>query len=167
MRVRGAVYGLLIVVAAVLGIVAAGIPARGGSANARIVTPPPSTTAPKTTTTVERVVSTTTTTVASAHTPAQVTVLVANGSGTVGAAAKVTKLISDAGYTTLTAVDANNRSTPATTVYYGAGYHADAVALAGLIGAPVPGVQPMPLPVPVSSLESANVLIVLGADRAH
>jgi hypothetical protein len=168
MRVRGAVYGLLIVVAAVLGIVAAGIPARGGSANARIVAPPPApTSVPKTTTTVERAASTTTTTVASAHAPAQVTVLVANGSGTVGAAAKLTKLIGDAGYKTLTAIDANNRSTPATIVYYGEGYHPDAVALAGLIGAPVPGVQPMPLPVPVASLQSANVLVVLGADRAH
>jgi hypothetical protein len=159
---------LLIVVAAVLGIVAAGIPARGGSANARIAPPAPtSTTLARTRTTVERAPSTTTTTIVSAHAPAQVTVLVANGSGTVGAAAKMTKLIGDAGYKTLTAVDANDRSRPATTVYYAAGYQADANALTALIGAPPAGVQAMPLPPPVSNLQAANVLVVLGADRAH
>jgi hypothetical protein len=169
MRVRGALYGLLIVLAAILGIVAAGLPARGGSDRARISDPPPTpTTIARTTTTVAPAPSTTTTTTAvSAHTPAQVTVLVANGTPTTGAATKLTKSIGRGGYKTLTAVDANNRSTTTTAVYYAAGYQRDADTLAAVIGAPASAVQAMPLPLPVSSLQSANVLVVLGSDLAH
>ena len=174
MRVRGALYGLLIVLAAILGIVAAGLPARGGSDRARISDPPPTpTTIARTTTTVAPAPSTTTTTTtttttaAPAHTPAQVTVLVANGTSTTGAATKLTKSIGRGGYKTLTAVDANNRSTTTTAVYYAAGYQRDADTLAAVIGAPASAVQAMPLPLPVSSLQSANVLVVLGSDLAH
>jgi len=169
MRVRGALYGLLVVLAAILGIVAAGLPARGGSDRARISDPPPTpTTIARTTTTVASAPSTTTTTTAApAHTPAQVTVLVANGTSTTGAATKLTKSIGRGGYKTLTAVDANNRSTTTTAVYYAAGYQRDADTLAAVIGAPASAVQAMPLPLPVTSLQSANVLVVLGSDLAH
>ncbi len=171
MRVRGALYALLIVLAAILGVVAAGIPARGGSDRARLADPPPTSTsvARTTPTTYAPAPSSTTTTtaVAAAHAPAQVTVLVANGSPTTGAASALTKLVGNAGYKTLTAVDANNRSTPTSAVFYAAGYQADAAALATLMSAPASTVQPMPLPLPVSNLQTANVLVVLGADRAH
>ena len=170
MRARGALYGLLIVLAAVLGIVAAGIPARGGTNSARIAEPlpAPTTDAPTTTTLAPvRSATTTTTAVATAHAPAQVTVLVANGSPTTGAASNLTKVIGNAGYNTLTAIDATNRSTPTTAVYYAAGYQPDAAALAARVGAPASAVKAMPLPLPVASLQSANVLVVLGTDRAH
>ncbi len=169
MRARGALYGLLIVLAAVLGIVAAGIPARGGTNRARIAEPlpAPTTDAPTTTTLAPVRSSTTTATVATTHAPAQVTVLVANGSSTTGAASNLTKVIGNAGYNTLTAVDATNRSTPTTAVYYAAGYQPDAAALAARVGVPASAVKAMPLPLPVSSLQSANVLVVLGTDRAH
>jgi LytR cell envelope-related transcriptional attenuator len=168
MRMRGAFYGLLIVLAAAFGILAAGIPARNTGTTARIVDPPPSvptsTTRPAPTTTASS--STTTTTVA-AHLPAQVTVLVANGTQTDGGAAKLAKLIGAAGYATLPAVDAKNRATATTAVYFTVGYEANASALAALIGAPRSAAQPMPLPLPVASVQAANVLVVLGSDLAH
>jgi hypothetical protein len=104
---------------------------------------------------------------AKAHDPAQVTVLVANASTVKGAAAKIATGLNASNYVTLPSV--NTLSTVAVTasvVYFAAGYEPDAKAIAALLK-PAPGVAAMPNPLPVSSLGTAQVLLVVAADLAN
>lgn len=110
---------------------------------------------------------TTATTDASApRPPGEVTVLVANGSGVAGAAARFTEQVAASGY--VTAEPANMRGgarADASVVYYTEGYEAEAAALAATLS-PVPVVEPLPEPAPVDDLRGAAVLLVLGPDLA-
>ncbi len=117
----------------------------------------------------ETTVGDTTTTVAGpARSNAEVTVLVANGSGLPGAAGTVTDTVAAAGYAT--AEPSNADFVDSTTVYYVGSDEAEAIGVAAAIGLePVenPGVvQPMPDPAPVDDLRGATVLVVLGPDLA-
>jgi len=109
----------------------------------------------------DEAVSTTTTTAAPRQ-PSEVKVLVANGSGTNGAAGGATDALEALGY--VTGTPANAERVPATVVYFTEGYEAEAQALAEAIGAPATAVTPMPAVAPVDDLQLANVLVVLGPD---
>ena len=106
---------------------------------------------------------TTTTTAAVANAPANVTVLVANGSGKSGVAATNATKLKTAGYTK---VDTTNSPTTAkSAVYYAAGAQADAQAVATALGLDPSVVAAMPSPPPVD-LAGATVLVVIGSDKA-
>jgi hypothetical protein len=105
----------------------------------------------------------TTTTTAVANPPAQVAVLIANGSGTTGVAATNADRLQTAGYTTVETTNAPTTST--TAVYYVSGAEADAQAVASALGLGTSTVMAMPTPPPVQ-LGAATVLVVIGSDRA-
>jgi hypothetical protein len=92
-----------------------------------------------------------------------VTVLVANATGIDGFATKRADQLKQRGYVSLKPVDASERS-KVTGVFYVSGAHADALAVARLIGAPAGAVLPMPKPLPVADLQAATVFVVLGDD---
>jgi hypothetical protein len=106
---------------------------------------------------------TTTTTAAVANPPANVSVLVANGSGVTGVAGTNAEKLQTAGYTN---VETTNAPTTATTsVYYAAGAQADARAVATALSLDQTTVKELPSPPPVE-LAGATVLVVIGSDRA-
>jgi hypothetical protein len=111
----------------------------------------------------------TTTTAATGTTrpPEQVSVLVANGSGTSGAAGTVTDKLKAVNFTTLEPANA----TPTTTskVYYRPGYDQDAQEVARVVGATADLVLPVPEPTGVADnaadrAAQANVIVILGSD---
>ncbi len=98
-----------------------------------------------------------------AHDPAAVTVLVANGSGVAGVAGKVTdQIVAPAGFKTSAATNAN-ANVATSTLYYEAGYEADAAAVAALLS-PAPVTAALAEPYPVPALAGANLVLVVGAD---
>lgn len=108
---------------------------------------------------------TTTTVAARAHDPAEVTILVANGSGVKGAAGRIAESLKASNYVLK---ESTNTQTPAeaSIVYFAEGYQADARAVASLL-TPPPGIQPMPTEaLPVKDLAGANLLVVVAADLA-
>jgi hypothetical protein len=106
----------------------------------------------------------TTTTTAAPRPPAEVKVLVANGSDVTGAAGAQTDALEALGY--VTADPTNAQPVPATVVYHTVGYEAEAAALADVIGAGPDAVQPLPTPAPVGDMQLSNVLVVVGPDLA-
>jgi LytR cell envelope-related transcriptional attenuator len=96
--------------------------------------------------------------------PAEVVVLVANGSGVSGAAAEQATALQGGGYNVLEPTNAP-ANVDATEVWATEGYEPEAAALAASIGAPEGAVQPMPDPPPME-LQGAHVLLVLGPDLA-
>jgi hypothetical protein len=107
----------------------------------------------------------TSSTTAAARDPAQVKVLVANGSGVQGAASRTQERLAAKDYNVIAAVNAKAR-VPASVVYYTEGYEAEATALAASLGDPAPTVQAMPAEPPVDDLQGASVLVVVAADLA-
>jgi hypothetical protein len=107
---------------------------------------------------------TTTTTTEAPRDPAEVKVLVANGSGVNGAAGGATDALEALGY--VTGTPANAERVPSTVVYFTTGFQAEAEALAAAIGASPDSVTPMPAVAPVDDLQLANVLVHLGPDLA-
>lgn len=118
--------------------------------------------------------SVTSTTVASAaRPPAEVTVLVANGSRTDGVASLNSDELNRLGYTVgqpTNAIDVatgQNTQVDQSTVYFAEGYQADATAVAEALGIPATQVAAMPVAPdapPVADLGGANVLVVIGLD---
>jgi hypothetical protein len=108
--------------------------------------------------------STPDTTKSKAHDPSAVSILVANGSGVKGAAAKIATTLAGSNYVLKTSVNTKTAAS-SSVVYYAPGYDADARAIASLL-TPAPAVQPMPDPLPVADLASANILVVIAADIA-
>ncbi len=95
----------------------------------------------------------------------EVQVLVLNGSGKVGVAAAGTNTLRSAGYATLEPTNANQGIRPATTtVYFAAGYQADATGVARVLGRGPEAVTALPNPAPGPGTEAANVVVLLGAD---
>lgn len=107
----------------------------------------------------------TTTTTAAPRNPAEVAILVANGSGVSGAAGRVAETLKGSNYVLK---DSTNTTSPAESsfVYFTAGYEAEARAIAALLAPAVPTVQAIPDPAPVRDLAGANVLVVVAADLA-
>ncbi|MGH9183247.1 MAG: LytR C-terminal domain-containing protein [Acidimicrobiales bacterium] len=117
-------------------------------------------------TTTEPLDRTTTTAPSEPKDPAQVTVLVANGSGVSGAAGRFTTTVKEAGYATAEPANATVSDLETSAVYFAPGFEPDAAAVAALL-TPAPEVAPLPDPTPVGDLRGANVVIVLGKDLAQ
>ncbi|HWW54434.1 MAG TPA: LytR C-terminal domain-containing protein, partial [Acidimicrobiales bacterium] len=107
-----------------------------------------------------------TTTTAPPRSPAQVSVLVANGTNVNGAANRIKSQLLQDGYNTVGTSNATTNSAATTSVYYVAGYQAEAALLAGALGLAPTAAQAMPAPSPVSDTKNANIVVVVGADLA-
>ncbi|HEX7094879.1 MAG TPA: LytR C-terminal domain-containing protein [Acidimicrobiales bacterium] len=109
------------------------------------------------------------------HAPAEVKVLVANGTGTPNGAGNVTQKLMPKGYATLPAADASTSDVQKSMVFYRGGYAEDAKQIARDLGVPedvIPTIlDVMPAEPPVrgnrgtQSAQVANVLVLLGADQ--
>jgi cytoskeletal protein RodZ len=100
------------------------------------------------------------------HPPAEVRVLVANGTEVTGAAgATLDTLVATAGYNGVKAVnDTGDEVLLETFVYYGQGYDLDAQNVRLIINADSRNVLPMPETLPIDDLSDANVLVHVGSD---
>ncbi|MGD0880860.1 MAG: LytR C-terminal domain-containing protein [Acidimicrobiales bacterium] len=126
----------------------------------------PSTTT-KTTTKPTHVVTkpTTTTTTAPPKPPSNVPVVVANASGVTGAAAAFTSQLQGAGWDTQTPIDAST-DVATSAVYYVAGEKTAATEVAAVIHLPASAVLPYTTAAPVSTIGTAEILVVIAADLA-
>lgn len=107
-----------------------------------------------------------TTTTLAVRSPAEVTVIVLNGTSVSGAAGKYSTAIGTAGYQMLEAGDAATKI-PATQVFFTPGFEREAAAVALAAGAPAT-VTPAALPTPPpGEVGAANVVVVIGADLAN
>jgi len=118
-----------------------------------------------TTTTTDKDSTTSTTVAAKAHDPAEVAILVANGSGVKGAAGRIAESLKASNYVLKESTN-TKAAAEASVVYFAPGYQADARAVASLL-TPPPGVQPMPAELPVKDLAGAKLLVVVAADLAN
>lgn len=109
---------------------------------------------------------TTVSTVVQAHDPAQVKVLVLNGSGKQGVAGTASDQLKAANYTLPEAGNAKGGTLTASIVYFVPGYDADAQTIAAKLGLPAAAAQPLPNPPPaaVGDAQDANVIVVIGTD---
>jgi hypothetical protein len=100
--------------------------------------------------------------------PAEITVLVANGSGVSGAASEFTDTLNGAGYVTAEAANADQSDYSTTVVYYVGEEQAEAEGVATALGLDPSAVEPMPDPPPTEDgdLRGATVLVVVGTDLA-
>ncbi len=114
-------------------------------------------------TTIAAVASTSTTAVA--RTPAQVSVLVANGTGASGVAATMSQRLTPSGYRMLTPGNTTARFTTSQ-VQYTTGYQTEAEQIAAVYQIPAVSVVPLSAPAPVADLAGANVVVVIGEDLA-
>lgn len=93
--------------------------------------------------------------------PAEVKVIVANGSTVNGAAAAVSEKLKPAGYNLLAGVNATVK-VQSPVVYFAAGFDREAAGVASALGLdPAAITKPMPAEPPVADLQSANVLVVV------
>lgn len=97
--------------------------------------------------------------------PAEVKVLVLNGSGKAGVAKSNSEAIGEKGYTMLTPGNAAANSSQ-TAVYYAAGYQTEAEAVASALGRTSDIVVAKPTTSLGPGSDTANVVVVLGADVA-
>jgi hypothetical protein len=149
---------IVVVVAAFIGFILL-LKGGGGAAEGAPTADLPTVTATPTTVT-PTTVATPVTTVA----PAQLHVVVANGTSTKGLAARTATNLKARGYTAATSASATSQQVPTSQVYFVAGSEADARAVAQALGLPSARVAPMPTPPPVASLGTNKVLVLLGAD---
>jgi hypothetical protein len=109
--------------------------------------------------------SSTTSTTAAPRAPAEVKVLVANGSDVDGAAGAQTDALEALGYVTADPTNTPEKVT-ATLIYFTVGYEAEAEALAEALGVDPTTVEPLPTPAPVGDLQLSNLLVIVGPDIA-
>jgi hypothetical protein len=97
--------------------------------------------------------------------PQDIKVLVANGTSTSGLASRISDRVKGFGYNPLASTNSSQK--PASTIiYFQPSYSNDAAALAGRLSLAPTAVQAMPQPPPVTNLNNANILIVVGPDLA-
>ncbi|MBM3674272.1 MAG: LytR family transcriptional regulator [Actinobacteria bacterium] len=113
----------------------------------------------ETTTTTTTGASSTTSTTTAAKPPAQVSLLVLNGSGRSGAATALTNTLKAKGYPTLTPADAPART--GTVVYFKPGSDRECATVATAVGGS-PKVEAIPSPAPTGS-ENASCVVLLGS----
>ena len=123
------------------------------------------TTTPGSSTTTAPVVSTTTTTSAIAKAKSKVPVLVANASGKAGLAATVTNQLQVAGWNVQTPINAT-ANVATSSVYYVAGQKVAATAVAATLHLPPSVVLPYTTAAPISTIGTAEVLVVVASDLA-
>ena len=105
-------------------------------------------------------------TIVQPHDPAQVKVLVLNGSGKSGVAKAAKDQLAAANYTVLEPGNAAGGTVTASIVYFVPGYDADAGTIAAKLGLPAGAAQPLPNPLPpsVADPQGANVAVIIGTD---
>jgi hypothetical protein len=130
---------------------------KSGSGTASAVTSSTSTTRP---TTKKSTHSTTTTTTIP---PNKVPVVVANASGVTGAAATISTQLEAGGWDLLPPVNAT-ADVPTSHVYYVAGFLESAAVIASSLHLPPTAVAPYTTAVPISSIGTADVVVVAGPD---
>lgn len=153
---------IVLIVAALIGII---LLAGSGSFTAKNASTKKATTTVSQGGTVTTTATTTTPPAPTTHPPAQVKVLVLNGTGgqQLTAGADNTKKLTPAGYATL---PPNDAATAAQShVYFTAGYEPDARAVAKVLGLPDTSVAAMPNPLPSPDSAPANVVALIGADQ--
>ncbi len=91
--------------------------------------------------------------------------LVANATGVSGAAATVSNQLQAVGWSMLPPVNASARVT-SSHVYYVAGHQAEANSVAGALHLPSTAVVPYTTAAPISSIGTAEVVVVVGPDLA-
>lgn len=97
--------------------------------------------------------------------PAEVSVIVLNGTSVAGVAGAYSEALGSAGYQMLEPGNATTK-TAATLVYFAEGFEAEAVAVATAAGAP-DTIAPEPIPQPPpGDVGAANVVVVIGTDLA-
>jgi hypothetical protein len=110
---------------------------------------------------------------ATTHAPAEVKVLVANGTGTQGGAAFVTNKLVPKAYATMPAANAGTDDVAKSLVFYREGFGEDAKQVARDVGVPEDAIagllEPMPETPPVNeqamqNAQGAHVLVLLGSD---
>jgi hypothetical protein len=159
---------VLLVVFVVVAIIALGkVHGPATTASVAATTVPPSastTTAPHagTTTTAPHAGTTTTSTT---HPPGSVPVLVANATSTSGAAAGVSNQLQAVGWSMLPPVNASAR-VPSSHVYYVAGRQQEAASVASTLHLPSSAVEAYTTAAPISSIGTAEVVVVVGPDLA-
>jgi hypothetical protein len=144
-----------------LGQIHTSVPASSGSAVASTTT----TTVPGTPSTTAPVVTTTTTTSAVAKAKSKLPVLVANASGKPGSAATITNELQVAGWNVQAPINAT-ANVATSSVYYVAGQKVPATAVAATIHLPSSVVLPYTTAAPVSTIGTAEVLVVVAPDLA-
>jgi LytR cell envelope-related transcriptional attenuator len=109
-----------------------------------------------------------TTTSALPRPPAEVKVLVANGTDVKGTATQFSQKLATEGYVTSDPGTGDNSDYTTSVVYYSPDYEAEAAAVASAVGIDSANVKPMPDPVPTKdgSLREASVLVIIGSDLA-
>lgn len=99
----------------------------------------------------------------------EVRVLPANATRVAGAGTRTKDLLAGAGFNALAAADATaaakERAGP-TAVYFTPGYEAEAGEVAAELRLAPTTVAPLPSPPPVANVRDANVVVVIGPDRA-
>ena len=100
------------------------------------------------------------------HPPAEVRVLVANGTEVTGAAgATLDTLVANAGFNGVGAVnDLGEEVLLETFIYFGQGYDLDAQRVRLIINSDKNNVLPLPEILPIDDLSDANVLVHVGSD---
>jgi hypothetical protein len=122
------------------------------------------------TTTTTTTVTTTTrpthpTTTTTTTPPNKVPVVVANASGVTGAAAKISTQLATGGWDLLAPVNATKDVTTSS-VYYVAGFQPEAEIIATSLHLPASALAPYTTAVPISSVGTAEVVVVIGPDLA-
>lgn len=102
-----------------------------------------------------------------ARDPSEVRVLVANGTTVAGAGSRFTESLKAANYQTAAPTNAIDQAVEATTVYFTAGYEAEAQAVATVLSAPAERVEALPAAPVVDDNALANVIVVIGPDLAN
>lgn len=153
---------IVLIVAALIGII---LLAGSGSFTAKNASTKKATTTISNSGSVTTTATTTTPPAPTTHPPAEVKVLVLNGTGgqLATAGADNTKKLTPAGYATL---PPNDAATAAQShVYFTVGYELDARAIAKVLGLPDTSVAAMPTPLPSLDSAPANVVALIGADQ--
>jgi hypothetical protein len=103
---------------------------------------------------------------AQVHDPAQVKVLVLNGSGKSGVAKTGADQLKAANYTTLEPSNSKGGTVTASIVYFVAGYDVDAQTVAAKLGLNASAAQPLPTPLPatIADAQGANIVVIVGTD---
>ena len=155
---------VLVVFALVVGIL---LVVKGGG-GAEVVSDPNDALDVTTTTAAGGVTTTTGKTPTTVTPPAQLKIVVANGSGERGLAAKTKNQLAFVGYSNAVATDTTQDVTTSV-VYVASGLEADAQTVASVIGMDASRVAPMPDPttIPVASVGDAKVIVLLGPDAPN
>lgn len=118
----------------------------------------------ETTTTTAATDAEATTTTAPARAPGEVSVKVYNGSTKPGQAVRVGDRLKTEGYQVLAPGPSPGDPLPASIIHFVDGYHAEAAAMATLLGLPAAAAAPMPNPTLVKDVGPAQLVLIVADD---